>query len=305
MVTEFILLAFSELQDFQIYLFTVILLAFIFCILGNTAILALVRSKSSLHTPMYFFISDFAFLEIIFVSVTVPKLLTNLLETDRKISFTGCFAQLYAFNSFGVAECYLLAVMAFDRDFAIHKPLHYSRIMNKTTCIQLALSPWVFGFVISTTPTIFTARLEFCGPNKVKHFFCDLSAMQNLACSDPMVSNLVTSASAIFGSMLPFVIILGFYIHIIVIILKIKSMVGKQKAFSTCSSHLIVACLFYGSVVVVYGRPKGSEHDKFLALMYTVIIPFLNPFIYTLRNKDVKAALRKSNLLKVLGPSKR
>ncbi|KAG8560303.1 hypothetical protein GDO81_014903 [Engystomops pustulosus] len=301
LVTEFILLGFSDLQGLQILFFIFILLAFISCVVGNTAILVLVRYDRALHTPMYFFISNFALLEIIFVSVTVPKLLANLMELSRKISFTGCFAQLYAFNSLGVVECYLLAVMAFDWDLAINNPLHYSTIMNKALCIELAASPWAIGFVLAAIPTVFTARLEFCGPNEVNHFFCDLAPMQNIACSDPLVSNLVTSSTAIFATMVPFMIILGFYIHIIVTVLKIKSTQGKQKAFTTCSSHLIVACLFYGSAIVVYGRPKGSQHDKFLALMYTVITPLLNPFIYTLRNKDVKEALAKSKQLGFLG----
>ncbi|KAM4013558.1 olfactory receptor 10A7-like [Anomaloglossus baeobatrachus] len=300
-VTEFILLAFSDLQHLQIFLFVFVLLAFISCIVGNSVIIVLVGCERSLHTPMYFFISDFALLEIIFVFVTVPKLLDNLIEASRKISFIGCFAQLYAFNSLGVAECYLLIVMAFDRDLAISKPLHYSRIMNNAFCMELAVAPWIIGSVISAIPTIFTVELEFCGPNEVNHFFCDLAPIQNTACSDPTVSNLATSSAAIFASALPFLIILGFYIHIIVLISKIKSTIGKQKAFSTCSSHLTVACLFYSSVIIVYLRPKGSQNDKFLALVYTVIIPFLNPFIYTLRNKDVKAALRKSKLLRFLG----
>ncbi|XP_056401046.1 olfactory receptor 5V1-like [Hyla sarda] len=300
-VMEFILLAFSNLQHLQILLFTFVLLALISCVVGNSAILFLVKYARSLHTPMYFFISNFAVLEIVFVSITVPKLLANLLEASRTISFVGCFTQLYAFNSLGVGECYLLAVMAFDRGLAINNPLRYSSIMNKSLCIELAAVPWVVGFFLAAIPTIFTAQLEFCGPNEVNHFFCDLAQIQSLACSNPLVSNLVTSSTAVFASMLPFLIILGFYIHIIATISKIQSTVGKQKAFSTCSSHLIVSCLFYFSVIIVYLNPKGSQHDKFLALIYTVIIPLLNPFIYTLRNKDVKAALRKSQVLQVLG----
>ncbi|XP_069805717.1 olfactory receptor 5V1-like [Dendropsophus ebraccatus] len=296
-VTEFILLAFCNLQRLQILLFIFILLAFISCVMGNSAILLLVRYERALHTPMYFFISNFAALEIIFLLVTVPKLLANLIVASREISFTGCFAQLYAFNSLGVGECYLLAVMAFDRDLAINNPLHYYSIMNKALCIELAVAPWVIGCLLAAIPTIITAQLEFCGPNEVNHFFCDLAQIQNISCSNPLVSNLVTSSTAVFASLLPFIAILAFYIHIITAILKIKSTIGKQKAFSTCSSHLIVASLFYCSVIVVYVRPKGSQHDKYLALMYTVIIPALNPFIYTLRNKDVKAALRKSKLL--------
>ncbi|XP_056401049.1 olfactory receptor 5V1-like [Hyla sarda] len=301
LATEFVLLAFSNLQSLQVLLFIFILLALISCVVGNSTILFLVTHERSLHMPMYFFISNFAVLEIVFVSITVPKLLANLLEASRTISFIGCFAQLYAFNSLGVGECYLLAIMAFDRDLAINNPLRYSSIMNKSLCIELAAAPWVIGFVIAAIPTIFTAQLKFCGSNKVNHFFCDLAPMQNIACSNPVVSYLVTSSTAVFATVVPFLIILGFYIHIIATISKIKSTVGKQKAFSTCSSHLIVACLFYCSAIVVYVRPKGSQHDKFLALIYTVIIPLLNPFIYTLRNKDVKAALRKSQVLRVLG----
>ncbi|XP_073422714.1 olfactory receptor 6N1-like [Dendrobates tinctorius] len=300
-VTEFILLAFSDLQSLQILLFVFILLAYISCVMGNTVILVLVRYERSLHTPMYFFIGTFALMEIIFVSVTIPKLLATLIEASRKISFIGCFAQLYTFDSLGVAECYLLIVMAFDRDLAINNPLHYSRIMTQTHCIELAVAPWVIGCFIIAIPTIFTAELDFCGPNKVNHFFCDLAPLQNLACSNPMVSNLVTSSTTIFASLIPFLVILGFYIHIIALISKIKSTRGKQKAFSTCSSHLIVASLYYSSGIIIYAKPKGSQHDKFLALIYIVIIPFLNPFIYTLRNKDVKIALRKSKILRVLG----
>ncbi|XP_073493249.1 olfactory receptor 6N1-like [Phyllobates terribilis] len=300
-VTEFILLAFGDLQNLQILLFVFALLAFIACIVGNSVILVLVKCECLLHTPMYFLISNFAFMEIIFVSVTVPKLLANLLVASQRISFTGCFAQMYTFDSLAVTECYLLAVMAFDRDLAINKPLHYSRIMNNAFCIELAIAPWIIGFAITAIPTILTAELKFCGPNEINHFFCDLAPLQNLACSNPMVSNLVTSSGSLFGSILPFLIILGFYIHIIALISKIKSTKGKQKAFSTCSSHLTVASLFYSSGIIIYIKPKGSQHDKFLALIYTVITPFLNPFIYTLRNRDVKTALKNTKLVKVLG----
>ncbi|KAM5129374.1 olfactory receptor 2AP1-like [Mantella aurantiaca] len=303
-VTEFILIAFSNLKQFQTLLFIFILLAYIGCILGNCAILILVKYEYALHTPMYFFISTFAFLEIIFVSVTIPKLLFNLMEVGRNISFGGCFAQLYAFNSLGVTECYLLAVMAFDRDLAINNPLHYTVIMNKLHCVKLAVAPWIIGIFIAFIPTIFTAQLQFCGPNEVNHFFCDLAPLQNLACSNPFISNVVTSTTAVFATVVPFVLILRFYVHIIKTILKIKSLAGKQKAFSTCSSHLIVASLFYCTAIVVYVRPKGSQYDKFLALMYTAFTPLLNPFIYTLRNNDVKAAFRKSRLIKILAKIK-
>ncbi|KAM4663652.1 olfactory receptor 11L1-like [Discoglossus pictus] len=293
-VKEFILLAFYNFQQYQIILFIVILLAYISCVTGNIIIIILVKLNHSLHTPMYLFISTFAVLEIIFVSVTVPKLLANLIAGDNRIYFTSCFIQLYAFNALGETECFLLAVMAFDRNLAINNPLRYSAFMSKIFCIELAILPWILGFVIAFIPTIFTAGLDFCGPNEVDHFFCDLAPVQNLDCSDPFISNMVTIIAATFTIVLPFFVILGFYIHIIIAICNINTAKGKQKAFSTCSSHLIVTSLFYCSAIIVYVRPRGSRNDKFLALIYTVIVPLLNPFIYTLRNKDVKRAIRQA-----------
>ncbi|XP_063802626.1 olfactory receptor 5V1-like [Pseudophryne corroboree] len=301
-VTEFILMAFSSLQHLQILLFAAILLAYIICVTGNIFIIALVSAVPLLHTPMYYFICTFAVLEIMFVSDTVPNLLANLISGNKKISLLGCFTQMYAFNGLGITECYLLAVMAFDRNLAINNPLHYSTIMSKVLYIELAVAPWIVGFTISFMTTIFTARLKYCGPNKLDHFVCDLAPLQKLACSNPFISRVVTLLAAILATVIPFIIIIAFYIHIINTISKIKSSEGKQKAFSTCSSHLIVASLYYGTAIIVYVRPNGSQYDKFLALMYTVITPLLNPFIYTLRNKDVKSAVRKSRLFKrVLG----
>ncbi|KAM5129377.1 olfactory receptor 6N1-like [Mantella aurantiaca] len=286
-VKEFNLLAFSNFQKFQILLFIIILQMYIISIAGNFTVITLVKAGTSLHCPMYFFISVFAALEMSFVSVTIPKLLANLISEYKRISFIHCFSQLYLFNSLGVTECYMLAVMAFDRDLAINHPLRYSAIASNIVCITLAIFPFIISFSIALIPTVFTARLIYCGPNEINHFFCDLASVQNLACSDPLVSNLVTSIAAVFASLTPFILILGFYTHIIITIAKIKSVEGKYKAFSTCSSHLTVACLFYTSVIMVYINPKGSQYDKFLALMYTIVIPFLNPFIYTLRNKDL------------------
>ncbi|XP_063802634.1 olfactory receptor 5V1-like [Pseudophryne corroboree] len=291
-VKEFILLAFSSFNQYQILLFIGILLMYFISVAGNFAVIVLVKTGPSLHCPMYYFISIFAALEMSFVSVTVPKLLANLIESNKKISFIGCFLQLYAFNALGVTECYFLAVMAFDRDLAINYPLRYLSIMNNLFVI-LVVTPFIISFTIALIPTIFTADLTFCGPNEIDHFFCDLAPVQNLACSIPYISNIVTSVAAVFASLTPFILIMSFYTHIIITITKIKSMESKYKAFSTCSSHLIVACLFYSTVIIVYLRPKGSPYDKFLALMYTVIVPMLNPFIYTLRNKDVKEALLK------------
>ncbi|XP_071972561.1 olfactory receptor 10C1-like [Engystomops pustulosus] len=292
-VTDFSLLGFSHFHSFQMLLFIAVLLAYIICIFGNVTIVHLVRTEPSLHSPMYFFICIFTILDIMIVSVTIPKLLSILIQTKKTISFCGCFVQMYAFNALGETECFLLALMVFDRYLAINYPLRYSAIMNIRFCCKLAAFPWFLGFVIPFFPTIFTLLLDFCGPNEVDHFFCDLAPVQNLACSDPFISNMATSFAAVMATVLPFFAIVGLYIQIIYTVLKIESKEGKMKAFSTCSSHLIVACLAYGSAIIVYIKPKGSHYDKFLSLTYTVLTPLLNPFIYTFRNREVKNALRK------------
>ncbi|XP_073465075.1 olfactory receptor 10C1-like [Aquarana catesbeiana] len=293
MVTEFLLLGFSTLQSFHNIIFCVALLAYIICILGNIAIIVLVRIHPTLQIPMYFFITTFSVLEIMFVSVTIPKLLSILSKADYSISAIGCFIQMYSLNSLGETECFLLALMVLDRYLAINNPLRYATIMNSTFCCVLGSLPWMAGFIISFIPVIFTVILEYCGPNEIDQFFCDLAPLQNLACSNPLISNFATMSAAITSVICPFITIVVLYINIIQTVLKINSTAGKKKAFSTCSSHLIVACLFYSTVIIVYIRPKGSHYDKFLALMYTVVTPTLNPFIYTLRNTEVKNAFRK------------
>lgn len=242
---------------------------------------------------MYLFISIFAVLEIMFVSETVPKLLEILVQSNMTITFSGCFLQLYTFVALGETECFLLALMVFDRYLAIHNPLRYTPIMNSRFCSKLAALPWLAGFFIAFFPTFCTVVIEFCGPCVINHFFCDLAPLQNLACVDPYNSSLVTVVAAVISIVLPFLTITTFYVHIIVTIFNIKSKEGKDKAFSTCFSHLIVVCLFFGSAISVYVRPKGSHYDKFLALTYTVVTPLLNPFIYTLRNREVKLVFRK------------
>ncbi|XP_075185901.1 olfactory receptor 10A4-like [Anomaloglossus baeobatrachus] len=292
-VTEFVLLGFTGFDTFEKILFYVAILAYVVCIFGNIAIIALVRLEPSLHTPMYFFLTVFAVLKILFVSVTIPKLLALIFQTTETISMVGCFGQMYALNALGETECFLLALMVFDRYLAIIHPLHYSTIMTHAFCCELAALPWMAGFIISVMPTLSTILLEYCGPNQINQFFCDLAPLQNLACSDSFFSNLATQLAAVLSVVFPFLTIVAFYTHIINTILNIRSAEGKHKAFSTCSSHLIVACLFYCTVIAVYIRPKGSQEDKFLALMYTVVTPPLNPFIYTLRNRKVKNSLRK------------
>ncbi|OCT68951.1 hypothetical protein XELAEV_18040259mg [Xenopus laevis] len=294
-VKEFIFLAFSSFHQFQIFLFVVIHLAYIACLIGNISVIILVRAKPSLHTPMYFFISTLSTLEILFASAVIPKLLANLIAADETISFVRCFAQLYVSDSLGATECFLLAVMAFDRDLAINNPLHYKAIMTHNFCFGLAALPWALGFITVLIPTIYTAKLEFCGHNEINHFYCHLAPIQNLICANQFTSKLITNSAAMFATFSPFILILGFYTHIIIAILKMKGTRSKQKAFSTCSAHLIVVSLIYFSALFVYLGPKDGHYRKFFALLYTVVTPILNPFIYTFRNKDVKAALWKSS----------
>ncbi|XP_077321213.1 olfactory receptor 5V1-like [Lithobates pipiens] len=296
-VKEFILLAFSDLAQLQILLFVTILLSYLICVTGNIYIIILIITDPLLHNPMYTFIGTFAFLEIMFVTVTIPKLLDNLISGKKSISFLECFTQLYFFNGLGITECYLLAVMAFDRDLAINNPLHYLSIMSKKLCFKLAVVPWIIGLCISFVTTFCTARLKYCGPNQINNFVCDAAPLQDLSCSDPIISKLAILVAAVLAVVIPFIIIIGFYIHIINTILKIKSSAGKKKAFSTCSSHLTVVSLYYGTAMIVYIAPIGTQMDKFLALVYTVLTPMLNPFIYSLRNKDVKSAINKSKSL--------
>ncbi|XP_041429888.1 olfactory receptor 6N1-like [Xenopus laevis] len=298
-VEEFILLAFSDLYQLQILLFIVILLVYIMCVFGNFLIIFIIRAEPSLQTPMYFLISTLSTLEIIYVSSVVPNLLANLIAVKKTIFFNGCFIQLFVGSSLGTSESYLLAVMAFDRVLAINKPLQYVSIMTQRVCVQLALLPFIVGIVIALIPTVLTAILEFCGPNEIHHFICDFARLQSLACSNTYMSTLVTNSGAIFAFGLPFTITLGLYIHIIIIISKISSAESKWKAFSTCSSHLTAAGLFYITTIMVYTVPKGSQYDRFFALIYTILTPLLNPFIYTFRNKDIKRALIKSRRLKL------
>ncbi|OCT68993.1 olfactory receptor 5V1-like [Xenopus laevis] len=289
---DFILLAFSDLHQFQILLFLVFLLIYITCMIGNIAIILIIKMDPRLHTPMYFFIGLFAASENFFVSSTIPNLLSNLIGNSKSISFAGCFAQFYAVCTLGGTECYLLAVMAFDRDLAINFPLRYSAIMSQSLCIKLGVFPWIVCLTIASVPTVFTLGMEFCGPKELNHFICDLGPLEHIACSVPLINRIIVIFTAISEIVSPFTITILFYIHIIITILNITSKIGKKKAFSTCSSHLMVASLFYGTAIIVYMTPQGS-YEKYLALIYNVVTPLINPFIYTLRNKDVIKAFQK------------
>ncbi|XP_016278345.1 olfactory receptor 10AG1-like [Monodelphis domestica] len=295
-VVEFILLGFSDLPKIQGVLFGIFLIMYMTILLGNTLIIIITKTDPSLQTPMYFFLGNFSFLEICYTSVTLPRMMMNLWTKKRNISFLNCALQLCFLLMLGGAECLLLAVMAYDRYVAICKPLYYSLIMNSKVCIQLVVASWISAMPIVIGQTYQIFSLPFCGSNKLNHLFCDMPPLLKLACGDKFMNEFSIYADAVVFAMVPFLLILGSYIKIITTILEMPSTTGRYKAFSTCSSHLIVVALFFGSAIITYSIPKSnnmSGMDKVLSLFYTIVIPMFNPMIYSLRNKDVIAALKK------------
>ncbi|XP_074131998.1 olfactory receptor 10AG1-like [Sminthopsis crassicaudata] len=295
-VVEFILLGFSDVPNLQGFLFAVFFTIYISILLGNGLLIVITKIDSSLQTPMYFFLGNFSFLEICYTSVTLPRMLADLWTQKRTISFLQCAVQTCSLYILGVAECLLLAVMAYDRYVAICKPLYYPLIMNRRICIQLVVVSWIIGVPVLVEETYQIFCLNFCGPNKLNHIFCDAPPLLELACGDTYKREVSVHVAALAFVITPFLLILTSYVKIIITILRLPSTSGRSKAFSTCSSHLIVVVLFYGSGSMVYLRPK-SHHStgsvKVFALFYTTVTPMFNPLIYSLRNKDVIAALRK------------
>ncbi|XP_044132999.1 olfactory receptor 2B6-like [Bufo gargarizans] len=292
-VEEFILLGLTSLPNIQIILFVIFLPCYIISLKGNIAIIIISRINSTLHTPMYFFLSHLSFLDIWHTTVIVPVMLVHFLSIRKSISFAGCASQMFIHLSLGGTECYLLLSMAYDRYVAICKPLHYTNIMHLALCIKMAAGSWIGGILNSIIHTVFALQLPFCGPNVINHFFCEVPSVLELACADTSVNKTVIFFFAMLVVMGPFFLILITYGYIISSILKISTSVGRKKAFSTCASHIIVVSLFYGTIIFIYMRP-GSTHvvnqDKMASLFYSVIAPMLNPLIYTLRNKDVIGA---------------
>ncbi|XP_067388322.1 olfactory receptor 6N1-like [Emydura macquarii macquarii] len=296
-ITEFILLGFDNLPHLQILLFLVFLVIYITTMAGNTLIVVLVVTDRHLHTPMYFFLGNLSSLETCYTSTILPRMVASLLTGDRTISVSACFTQMYVFGFLGSTECYLLAVMSYDRYLAICKPLHYSTLMSTKLCLQLAAGSWLNGCLAPAIIILFLSQLIFCGLNEIDHFYCDSISLLELSCSDIHQVILVDFILACEVTLLPFLLTLTSYACIITTILRIPSATGRQKAFSTCSSHLIVVTVFYGTIMMVYLLPKQEslrELNKVFSLCYTVLTPLLNPLIYSLRNKEVKAALSKA-----------
>ncbi|XP_029435466.1 olfactory receptor 6M1-like [Rhinatrema bivittatum] len=300
---EFIILGFTGSLKIRLFLFLTFSLIYVITCLGNVVIITITRSDYRLHTPMYFFISNLSFLDLGYTSSTVPKMLANFLSERGTISFVGCITQLYFFLSLGVTENFLLAAMAYDRYVAICNPLRYAVVMSKRVCIQLVIVCWFTGFLSIVMPATFIARLPYCASNIINHFFCDISPLIQLSCSDTHILeklNFITAIIVILGT---FFLITMSYIRIVSTILRIRSSVGRKKAFSTCASHLMVVLIYYGTIIFMYIRPKADSSldlDKVMALFYCIVTPMLNPIIYSFRNKEMKRALKKGICRKII-----
>ncbi|XP_005309112.2 olfactory receptor 6B1-like [Chrysemys picta bellii] len=295
-ITEFILLGFGSLQELQTSLFLLFLVIYIVTMAGNILIIALIVTDQNLHTPMYFFLGNLSCLETCYTSTILPRMLAGLLTRDRTISVTGCFVQYYFFGCLAGSECYLLAAMSYDRYLAICKPLHYTMMMNGRFCLLLITGCWIICSVINSIIIFLLSHLIFCGPNEIDHFFCDLTPLINVSCSDTELIELLAFILSSLIAVGPFLLTLTSYMCIITTILRIPSATRRHKAFSTCSSHLIVVTIFYGTLILVYLLPKTHtlrDLNKLFSLFYTVLTPLANPLIYSLRNKEVKKALSK------------
>ncbi|XP_039177345.1 olfactory receptor 6F1-like [Crotalus tigris] len=296
-VIEFILLGFPGSHYLKMFIFIIFFIMYTLTVLGNVAIIIIVTANLRLHTPMYFFLCNLSFLEMWYTTASVPKTLATILGWNRTISFIGCILQMYFVFAFGCTEYFLLSVMAYDRYLAVCYPLHYTTIMDFHLCSMLAASSWICGFIIISVPAFLISKLTFCGPNVINHFYCNFDSWIVLACSstyDVEMAAFIISIFVILGSC---VITLLSYIYIISTILHIPSAKGQQKAFSTCSSHLSVVIIWYGSTIFLFVKPSkwtSLEMTKLVNILNTVVTPLLNPFIYTLRNKEVKEAFRHS-----------
>ncbi|XP_075061709.1 olfactory receptor 11L1-like [Mixophyes fleayi] len=295
-VTGFILLGFQNIQNYRSVLFFALLLTFLVTVFGNLLIIVLASVSKNLSSPMYFFLSHLSACDLLLTTVIVPLMLNIISRNKDSISFLGCFTQFYLFGALAATECVLLSVMSYDRYVAICNPLRYSSIMSFRKCIHLVFWSWFtsFSFMLNTAIQVF--RLQFCGPNIIDHFFCDLAPLLQLSCSDTSfveLENLVTGLPATF---LPLMYIMGTYIFIFNAMLKISTTTGRQKAFYTCSSHLTVVSLYYGTLIVAYlflSKESSLNVNKGLSLLYTVVTPLVNPIIYSFRNKEIKIAFSK------------
>ncbi|KAM8927150.1 olfactory receptor 5G9-like [Pelodytes ibericus] len=295
-ITEFILAGLSDIPEIQPFLFLIFLCTYAITVSGNVCIIHAYNLSLTLHNPMYFYLANFAFLEICSVTVMVPKMLANFLSGHEAISFYGCALQLYCGFLLGTTSSCMLAVMAYDRYNAICHPLLYNTIMGKRVCIQLIVGSWFIGGSNALVHTILIFILPFCGDNKLDRFFCDIPALAKLACADTHLNQLLSFCMGGSLTVCSLMLTVISYIKITSTILSIQSGAGRRKVFSTCTSHFTVVTIFYGSLFFVYLTPKSPNsvyQDRVASVMYITVVPLLNPFIYSLRNSDVKVAIRK------------
>ncbi|NP_001001425.1 olfactory receptor 1743 [Rattus norvegicus] len=294
-VSEFVLLGFHEIPGLHLLFFSVFIILYVSIITGNMLIAVVVVSSQRLHTPMYFFLVNLSFIEVVYTSTVVPKMLEGFVQ-EATISVAGCLLQFFVFGSLATDECFLLAVMAYDRYLAICHPLRYPLLMGPQWCLGLVLTVWLSGFMVDGLVVALMAQLRFCGPNLIDHFYCDFSPLMILACSDTGVAQVTTFVLSVVFLTVPFGLVLMSYAQIVVTVLRVPSGTRRTKAFSTCSSHLAVVSTFYGTLMVLYIVPSAVHSQllsKIIALLYTVVTPIFNPVIYTLKNQEVQQALRR------------
>ncbi|XP_043849510.1 putative olfactory receptor 10D4 [Dromiciops gliroides] len=293
-VIKFILIGIPHTKGLETELFILFLTFYLLTLLGNLLILTAIISSSQLHTPMYFFLTNLSVFDIFFPSVSSPKMLLYLMGYSHTISFQGCASQLFFYHFLGCTECFLYTVMAYDRFAAICHPLRYTVIMNQRVCTVLTMGTWLGGCLHASVLTFLIFKLPYCGPNEVNYFFCDIPVVLPLACADTSLAQMVSFTNVGIVALLCFLLILTSYIRIVFSILKIRSLEGRRRVFSTCSAHLTSILLFYGPVVLIYLRPASTPWmDSVIQVLNNIVTPSLNPLIYTLRNKEVKSALRK------------
>ncbi|XP_010599187.2 putative olfactory receptor 5AK3 [Loxodonta africana] len=294
-VTEFFLLGFDGQRKFRHVLFFVFLVIYVTSVVGNIGMILLIKADSRLQTPMYFFLQHLAFVDICYTSAITPKMLQNFIIENKSISFVGCVVQALIYATFATTDCYLLATMAVDRYVAICNPLHYPIVMSRRVCIQLVAGSYVVGSINASIHTGFTFSRSFCKSNIINHFFCDGPPILSLSCSSIKINILLLAVFVGFNLMFTVLVVIFSYIYILGAILKMSSTAGRKKAFSTCASHLTAVTIFYGTLSFMYLQPHSNnseENMKVVSIFYSVVIPMLNPLIYSFRNKEVKEALK-------------
>nr|XP_009489397.1 PREDICTED: olfactory receptor 1086-like [Pelecanus crispus] len=295
--SEFILLGFTNREDLQVTFFVLFLAIYVVTLVGNLGVIILIRIDLCLHTPMYFFLSHLSLLDICYSSTILPQTLLNFLVEKKVISFIGCATQLFSFATCATAECYVLAAMAYDRYVAICNPLLYSVVMSQRLCVGMLAAAYLAGVISSTIHTVSIFRLPFCRSKRINHFFCDGPPLLALSCSDTHVNEVMVSAVVGFNVLSTMVFILVSYLSVLSTVLRMRFKAGWHKTFSTCASHLVSIALYYGSSLFMYLRPGSRhslEHDEVVSMLYAIAVPMLNPLIYSLRNMDMKNAVRKA-----------